>query len=448
MTATTEAENATTVYSVSDLNLAVRAILDEAFDTLWIKGEISNFSRPRSGHWYFTLKDAKSQIRVAMFRGANWQVGFQPEDGMEVFLYAKVSLYPERGDYQLIAEKMEVSGEGELQKAFERLKKKLAKEGLFKKEHKQLLPPYPRRIGVITSSTGAALKDILSVLERRYPILEIDVIPAMVQGSMAADTIVKAIKYANKLGNIDALILARGGGSLEDLWPFNEEKVAYAIFESQLPIISGVGHETDFTIADYVADVRAPTPSAAAETISPDGDDLYEVFNQYRITIVKKFLRELQYMAQKVDGLERRIKKPEKLLEDKKEELRSLLQRFKLAFKRHLDEADGALYECLTSIKVCLQQTDITRLRQHVSALLKQTHQISKTYLQGKEAKAKELVRTMHALSPLATLERGFSITSCDGESITNAKSLKKGDVIKTRLHKGVVVSKVETTES
>lgn len=444
MLGTKDTEQPVDVYSVSDLNLAVRAILDEAFDTLWIKGEISNFASPRSGHWYFTLKDSKAQIKCAMFRGANWKVGFQPENGMEVILNAKVSLYPERGDYQLICEQMQVSGEGQLQKAYEQLKKKLEKEGLFKASAKKPFPAYPRKIAVVTSPTGAALQDILSVLERRYPVLEVDVIPAMVQGQAAAASIVKALKRANQKSDYDLIILARGGGSLEDLWPFNEEQVALAIYRSNLPIISGVGHETDFTIADYVADLRAPTPSVAAETVTPNAQDLEALFYQYQEDMFKLMLRRLNDLSQRVDSLDKRLVSPAKVLKQHHSSLAQLARRL-----------DRGIEACITSQRHTLLQVlyglNLDSFHQHLLGHKKQLHSLIKQQQKGvlrrldaSKNQAKQSMRSLHALSPLATLDRGYTITRVDNKVVTDAKSVSKGQLLESQFKDGRIQSVVQ----
>src|SRR3990167_3374727 len=263
------------IYTVSELNADARALLEGTFDRLWIEGEISNFVAPGSGHWYFSLKDANAQVRCALFKGSQRKINFTPKNGMHVLLRAGVSLYEARGEFQLIADFMEERGEGKLRRAFEILKKKLETAGWFSEEHKKEITEYPQCIGVVTSPTGAAIRDILHVLKRRYPCVPVIIYPTLEQGETAAPAIAKAIHLANQRKECDVLIVARGGGSLEDLWPFNEEVTAKAIYESKLPIISGVGHEIDFTIADFVADVRAPTPSAAAEIAVPDRTEIF-----------------------------------------------------------------------------------------------------------------------------------------------------------------------------
>ncbi|MGB7397419.1 MAG: exodeoxyribonuclease VII large subunit, partial [Candidatus Macondimonas sp.] len=278
----TLAPPADSVYSVSRLNREARILLEGGLPLLWVMGEISNFSQPSSGHWYFTLKDAQAQVRCAMFRNRNQGLGLRPQNGMQVQVRVRVSLYEPRGEFQLIAEQMQPAGEGALRLAFEALKARLAAEGLFDASLKRPLPAYPHTIGVITSPTGAALRDILHVLNRRYPLARVVFYPVPVQGVDAAPQIVQALRLAGERAECDVLILARGGGSLEDLWAFNEEIVARAVRACPLPVVSGVGHEIDFTIADFVADLRAPTPSAAAESVVPDGSDLLRRFDQYQ----------------------------------------------------------------------------------------------------------------------------------------------------------------------
>jgi exodeoxyribonuclease VII large subunit len=270
------------ILSVTELNRRARQLLEVHLATVWVRGEISNLSMPSSGHWYFTLKDDKAQIRCAMFRGNNALLRFKPEHGMQVIARGRVSLYEGRGDYQLIAENLQVDGAGNLQIAFEQLKAKLEDERLFDDDFKQELPTLPKHVGVITSPTGAAIRDILSIFKRRFPAIQISIFPVPVQGADAAPAIIKALQLANKHTGFDALILARGGGSLEDLWAFNEEAVARAVFASEIPVVSAIGHETDFTICDFVADIRAATPSAAAELLSPDIADYERIAGALR----------------------------------------------------------------------------------------------------------------------------------------------------------------------
>lgn len=389
------------VFTVHQLNQAARLLMEGSFQLIWVKGELSNVALPRSGHIYFTLKDQHAQIRCAMFKGSNRRLNFTPTDGMAVLLRASVSIYEERGDYQLIVSHMEEAGLGQLQQAFEALKVKLEKEGLFDADHKKPFPRFPSRIGVITSHTGAAIKDILSVISRRYPIVEVTIYHTQVQGKDAAGDIIKALEWANQRQKDDVLILARGGGSLEDLWCFNEESVARCIYASKIPIISGIGHEVDFTIADFVADLRAPTPSAAAETITPNSIEVIQLFEQYNKHLTTAISRLLQYFKQKVDLLDKQLIHPG-------------------------------------------QRLSQTKL--HCEQLQQRLVQAMQTKLQILQHKFVDISGQLHLVSPLSTLQRGYAIvTSKDTqEIIKDANVLKVGEKVETRLGKGKFVSIVE----
>lgn len=301
-------EITTAIYTVSQFNQTIRSFLEENIAPLWINGEISNFATPSSGHWYFTLKDATASVRCAFFKPRSRGIKFTPENGMHVLLHARASLYEARGEYQLIVDDMEPVGDGLLQKQFEQLKEKLYREGLFDEAHKKPLPIFPKTLGVITSPTGAAIHDILHVLKNRFPILSIILYPTSVQGIQAAGEIVEMIQIANHRKECDVLIVGRGGGSLEDLWSFNEEKVAHAIYDSEIPIISAVGHEVDFTISDFVADVRAPTPSAAAAIASPDQLQLSQTLKHlYQRLCAKHPEQILKENIQTIDRLEQNL---------------------------------------------------------------------------------------------------------------------------------------------
>ncbi len=380
--------------SVSELNLCARQLLEETFQIAQVIGEVSNFIRASSGHWYFSLKDSNAQIRCAFFKNSQSKSHFIPENGQQVLVQARVSLYEPRGDYQLIVQNLQLCGQGSLQLAFEALKKKLFAEGLFTEEHKKQLPSLPNTIGVITSATGAAIADILHVLKRRFPSIPVIIYPTMVQGDLAAKQIVHALALANQRQECDVLILARGGGSLEDLWPFNEEIVARAIFESQLPIITGIGHEVDFTIADFVADYRAPTPSAAAETVSLDQRQVKKQFREVSLYL-KRLIQEI--------------------LQQKKTTLQHLHQRL-----RHPGD-------------FILQQ--IQRLDQLEAAL----HLAKDHVFLHKKSQLAELVHTLQVLSPLNTLERGYAIVTHHNKIIREANTLKPGDEIRAQLAFGKI---------
>ncbi|MCD8542607.1 MAG: exodeoxyribonuclease VII large subunit [Gammaproteobacteria bacterium] len=361
---------------------------------------MSNFTCHSSGHWYFTLKDDAAQIRCAMFRGQNYATPFFPTDGLHVIARAKVSLYTQRGEYQLIVSQMEEAGLGVLQKRFEQLKEQLAEEGLFNPEHKKTLPTYPKTIGIITSPTGAALQDVLTVLKRRYPIAEIVVYPSFVQGADAAQNIVDMLNYANEQKKCSVLLLTRGGGSLEDLWSFNEENVARAIYASTLPIMTGIGHEIDVTIADFVADVRAPTPSAAAEMLTPDQYKIQQYLSQQ-----EKFIRQSCYMV---------------------------LHRY----QQHLTQLSQRLYKN-DPRKMLLAQKE--RLKQCEQKLLL----IMKHYLSQHKHQLMSLGKQLHQLSPLNTLDRGYAIVFDQESIVTSINNITIGQTVITRLKDGILESHV-----
>jgi len=390
------------IYTVSRLNGEARQLLESGLPPLWVEGEVSNFAAPASGHWYFSLKDRDAQIRCAMFRARNSQVGFRPRDGQQVLLRGKVSLYEPRGDYQFIGEVMEDAGEGALRREFEKLKARLSAEGLFDAALKRGLPLMPKRIAVVTSPTGAAIRDVLHILKRRYPPAEILVFPTPVQGASAATSIVAAIDAASARGDCEVMILARGGGSIEDLWCFNDERVARAIRRCAIPVVSGIGHEIDFTIADFAADVRAPTPSGAAEIIVPDRRNL---------------LAGLRTCAERLGfAIERQLRRAG----DRRQQLAARLQRAHPGTRlqqqvQRLDELDLRLRRGWES--------RFSRIGQRL--LLAQ--------------------RALDAISPLATLQRGYAIvTGPDGQVLQDAAQVKQGDLIEARLSIGRVRARVE----
>ncbi len=392
-----------TAITVTTLNMQVKSLLESGLGQVWVEGEISNLAHPPSGHLYFSLKDAQSQIRCAMFRGFASKTNGTWQNGMKVVVRAKVSVYAPRGDYQLIVEQMIDAGAGALQQAFEALKKKLALEGLFDEAHKKDLPEFPTTIGVVTSPTGAAVRDILHVIERRFPMVHVIIYPTLVQGNSAAPNIVKAIQLANQDARCDVLIVARGGGSLEDLWPFNEEMVARAVYASKIPIVSGVGHETDFTITDFVADLRAPTPSAAAEMVTPDGEGLLNYVEQHLAKLLRCMLRFIETREQKVLYLRKRLPHPRQQLQFYAQRLDDLWLRAQQAMLARVNEAE---------------------------------HRFA------------QRTRTLEALSPLAILNRGYSITfDTQGHAIHEVKQVHTGDKIRTRLSDGEVVSVVQRAD-
>lgn len=423
--------------TVTELNSRTRRMLETQFGNIRVEGELSALARPRSGHWYFTLKDASAQIRCAMFKNRNNSVKFTPSEGMHVLLRGRVSLYEGRGDYQLIVDHMEEAGEGVLLKAFEALKQKLAGEGLFDSEQKKDLPTLPRHIGVITSPSGAAIKDITAVLKRRFPAILITLIPAAVQGKEAAGKIVKAIELANQYSELDVLIAGRGGGSMEDLWPFNEEVVARAIANSRLPIVSAVGHEIDFTIADFVADYRAPTPSAAAEILSPDHHDWLHKLDLLNRKLSSLTHHRLQMASQQLDSLSLRLRHPGDKLREHNQRLYDLDIRLQQAMTIKLERCEALLQKHHGQLQ---QQTPDRRVQQQqfkVAQLKDQLKNLIEHKLERNIHQLQQLSGHLNAVSPLATLLRGYAIVHKDGNIVHKAKDLSPGDQISAQFSQG-----------
>ncbi|MES2769408.1 MAG: exodeoxyribonuclease VII large subunit [Bdellovibrionota bacterium] len=391
------------VYSVNELNRAIKDQLEGEFPMIWIKGEISNFKPHSSGHFYFSLKDDKAQISAVMFKGFNRHVKFKPADGMEVLVRGKVTVYEPRGSYQIMCEVMEPVGAGALQIAFEQLKAKLQKEGLFDQARKRKIPEHSQRVAIVTSPTGAAIRDMLNVLGRRMKNLEVTIFPCAVQGIQAQKEIVAAIQIANKIGNFDVMIVGRGGGSIEDLWAFNEEAVVRAIAASVIPTVSAVGHEVDFTIADFVADLRAPTPSAAAELISRNAADLMGGISMQFKALRNSMNKKIQMEKQKLFHAQRQLVDPKRKLQD-------------LMLK--LDDLSGRAQNAI--------QKNITFKRQ--------------LFIRW--------ASVLDSLSPLKVLDRGYAIVKNDKDNIIkDVKKLKKGDEISIQLFKGEVVAEVKSTK-
>jgi len=390
-----------TIISVSVLTELIKETLEDNFANVWLRGEISNLSIPASGHWYFTLKDSRSQLRCAMFRSTNRRIAFRPENGQQVTCQGRVSLYGQRGDVQFIGDNMEVEGIGGLQLAFEQLKKELETEGLFRQESKQSLPPFPRTVGVVTSATGAAIHDIMNVLDRRAAGIRIILRPVLVQGEQAADDVAAAITEFNQHHQAEVLIVGRGGGSLEDLQAFNSEKVARAIHRSEIIIISAVGHETDFTITDFVADHRAPTPSAAAELVVKNRHDLEQQIDQLTTRLYSSLQQRLVRYHDKTQSLVNQLHSPSQLYQLKQQRFIALRQRLLTAFERHY-----------------------TTKRQQ---LLHQSGQLD-------------------VLSPLNTLQRGFatvSLTAKPKKMVHRVKQLQEGDGLILRFRDGRIAATV-----
>ncbi|WP_434952600.1 exodeoxyribonuclease VII large subunit [Shewanella sp. HL-SH4] len=433
------------VYTVSKLNGEVRQILEGQLGKIWLNGEISNFSSPSSGHWYLTLKDNFSQIRCAMFKGRNQAVRFRPVNGQQVLVKGAISVYEPRGDYQLLIESMLPAGDGLLAQEYEALKMKLAAEGLFAADTKRPLPDNIQRIGVITSATGAALRDVLHVLARRDPSIEVIVYPTQVQGGPASQLICNAIQIANRRLEVDVLLLTRGGGSLEDLWCFNSELLAHAIYNSSIPVISAVGHEIDTTISDYVADVRAPTPSAGAELLSKDKGNkaeklalmlsrLQQSIRHYQLHQSSR-LNQLQHQLQRHDPA-RRLQQFEQRFDEMQMRLQHALQHRLNRLAMQQQQLHSRLQQCspVNSLKVEANRLQFLETRFNDAA---------KQYFNHAELRLKQAVHHLETVSPLSTLTRGYSITKHNDHVLTDATKVNSGDRLTTQLKNGQVISKV-----
>lgn len=436
------------ILSVSQLNRSVRHLIETQLPLLWVEGEISNFARPGSGHWYLTLKDDQAQVRCAMFRNANQRVAFQPANGTQVLVRCRAGLYEGRGEYQLVVEHMEEAGFGALQRKFEQLKQQLSDEGLFDNQHKQPMPDSVRHIGVITSATGAAVKDILSVLDRRFPTIKISIFPTMVQGEQAAGQIVQAISDANQHGECDALIVGRGGGSLEDLWPFNEETVARAIFASEIPVVSAVGHEVDFTIADFVADLRAPTPSAAAELLSPDGEEMLHQFEGFEILLADAVTRKIRHLEQRTDYLQKRLQHPGRKLQEQAQHLDHLDIRLRRAMAGKMQQQTTQMQSVQDRLVRLSPKEAIAQRKQAVANSVNQMMRAVSQQVELKQSKTAQAMHLLDAVSPLKTLGRGYSIIRDSSDKVVKTVAqVSAGDTLRGQLTDGeVVFSVTETT--
>ena len=439
------------IYTVSRLNQTVRMLLEQQMGQVWISGEISNFTQPASGHWYFTLKDDGAQVRCAMFRNSNRRVTFRPQHGQQVLVRANITLYEPRGDYQIIVESMQPAGVGLLQQQFEQLKQKLSLEGLFDAQHKQPLPSPAHQIGVITSKTGAALHDILHVLQRRDPSLPVVIYPTAVQGDDAPAQIVRAIQLANQRAECDVLIVGRGGGSLEDLWSFNDERVARAIFASRIPIVSAVGHETDVTIADFIADLRAPTPSAAAEVVSRNQQELLRQIQgqQQRLEMAMDYF--FANLQQRFTRLHHRLQQqhPQLRLARQQTTLDRLRQRLNHAVENRLRLATQQQQRVTQRLNQQQPQGRIHRAQTRIQQLEYRLSQLITARLGSTRQRFGTAIAQLEAVSPLATLARGYSVTTAtDGKVLKKTKQVKAGDLLTTRVEDGLIESQVTDIQS
>jgi exodeoxyribonuclease VII large subunit len=427
------------IYTVTELTRKIKAILEQNFPFVWISGEISNFRMPSSGHFYFTLKDKTSQIQAVMFRGQNQNLKFLPEDGMSVTGLGRISVFEPRGAYQVILEYLEPKGVGALQVAFEQLKKKLEDDGLFDDQYKKPLPFLPQKIGLITSPTGAVIHDVLHVIKRRFPGIPLDIVPVRVQGDGAIADIVSAVELLNRLRSVDVVILARGGGSLEDLQAFNSEAVARAIFASEVPIISAVGHETDYTICDFAADLRAPTPSAAAELVVPLKGDLYRKINELRYLIILNLQRYIKNYRSQVGRLRERLADPKKKVIDHRLTLDEDAGRLIRAMMNQVHMRRERLAWRYDKLSYNNPRTYVTKLKDKLYITMSLLQQSIRVCVSERQAMLREFNAKLDSLNPTAILSRGFSITRTLPETaiVRDSAAVSLGQALEIVLAKG-----------
>lgn len=430
--------------SVTELNQQVKSLLESSFLTIHVEGELSNVVKASSGHWYFTLKDRDAQVRCAMFRNRNQYLKYQAKNGDKVVVRAKVSLYTGRGDYQLICDYMEESGVGSLQQAYEELKLKLQQQGLFDQAFKKPIPSHPRHLGIITSPTGAAVHDILTVLRRRFPSLPVTLYPTAVQGAEAAGQIADAIRLANEDARCDVLIVGRGGGSLEDLWPFNEAVVAHSIFHSEIPIISAVGHEVDVSIADFVADMRAATPSAAAELISPDQQQILLHLQQIQQRLIRAWQRNHQQRLQKLQWTRARLRHPGDKLREQAQKLDDFELRMQRAVRLNIERQKQQFRQLQQRYLRCSPLPRIAAGQHRKHELEHRLFNLIRTQLKQNSLKLSGLAATLNSVSPLATLDRGYAIVQDEqGKVIQDINQITPQSNVETRLSNGRFLSRV-----
>ena len=442
-------DNTQEIISVSEINRRAKSILEENFPFVWIQGEVSNFFSAASGHWYFSLKDESSEIRCAMFANKSHRITFEPKDGDHLVLNGTLSIFEGRGQYQIIVEHIELAGEGALLKAFEELKKKLLTEGLFDDSLKKKLPSYPRSIAVVTSPDGAVIQDIINVLSRRSPFFNLTVVPTLVQGEKAAPLICEALNKASNLENIDLIILARGGGSIEDLWAFNNEEVARAIVNCPIPLVSAVGHETDFTISDFVADIRAPTPSIAAEIISQPYSELKETLEGYQSYLLKSFESQFDSQRTRITNLIKRIRHPG----DKLREIGQKVDYLETALIQEMHQKVSFKKNQLNLTQLSLQQNSpqnkVKEAKVYLQNASKDLLKAFKLKIERKRKLLGELVATIEAVSPLSVLARGYSIISIEpeGKILSSSNQVKIGQTISAVLNKGSIRAEIKSKD-
>jgi len=430
------------VLTVEQLNVQIKQLLEGQIGTLWVKGEISNFKAHTSGHFYFSLKDPRSQISAVMFRGHNSKLRFKPKDGLEVIIKGRISVYEPRGNYQILCEMMEPVGAGALQKAFEDLKEKLKAEGLFESERKKQIPTMPRHVAVVTSPTGAAIRDILNIMSRRAPNVLVTVVPTVVQGEAAAPLICEAFRKAQRISGVDVIIIGRGGGSIEDLWAFNDEALARLVAEAQIPVISAVGHEIDFTIIDFVADLRAPTPSAAAELVAKSCSEVTtkveHFFRLIRLSLEKKH----DSLIEKISSLQKRLVDPKRKLQDLSLRNDDLLNRMQLAMERNISEQGhrvGLLRE-----KMGTPQELVQRRRQQVDMLCLKFRNFMQRQMESQKSSWSHFSGLLDSLSPLKVVERGYSLVTKNNQLIKSSRQVETQDLLKIQFAEGQIEVRVE----
>ncbi|KQQ75488.1 exodeoxyribonuclease [Xanthomonas sp. Leaf131] len=434
------------ILTPSQLNTLARDLLEGSFPLVWVEAELSSVTRPSSGHLYFTLKDARAQIRCAMFKPKSTWLKFQPREGLRVLARGRLTLYEARGDYQLVLDHMEEAGEGALRRAFDELRARLAAEGLFDAERKQPLPAHVRRLAVITSPSGAAVRDVLSVLARRFPLLEVDLLPSLVQGDSAAAQITSLLQRADACGRYDVILITRGGGSLEDLWAFNDERLARAIAAAQTPVVSAVGHETDFSLSDFVADVRAPTPSVAAELLVPDQRELVARVRRAQARMAQLQQHALGNAMQRADRLALRLRaqSPQARLQLLQRRQEDAGRQLRARMTQVLERLQARLQRGQARLHAHNPQRDLANLQQRLQALHPQA--AMQRRLQHDQLRLRGLARSLEAVSPLATVARGYAIVTrpADGSVVRSAGEVSPGERLRAQLADGSIEVRVE----
>ncbi|MEF9417879.1 MULTISPECIES: exodeoxyribonuclease VII large subunit [Xanthomonas] len=438
------------ILTPSQLNSLARDLLEGSFPLVWVEAELSSVTRPASGHLYFTLKDARAQIRCAMFKPKSTWLKFQPREGLRVLARGRLTLYEARGDYQLVLDHMEEAGEGALRRAFDELRARLAAEGLFDAERKQALPAHVQRLAVITSPSGAAVRDVLSVLARRFPLLEVDLLPSLVQGDSAAAQITSLLQRADASGRYDVILITRGGGSLEDLWAFNDERLARAIAAAQTPVVSAVGHETDFSLSDFVADVRAPTPSVAAELLVPDQRELVARVRRAQARMTQLQQHALGNAMQRADRLALRLRaqSPQARLQMLHRRQEDAGRQLRARMMHVLERLQARVQRGQAQLQSYNPQRHLAGLQQRLRALHPQA--AMQRRLQHDQLQLRSIARSLEAVSPLATVARGYAIVTrpANGSVVRSAAEVVTGERLRAQLADGSIEVRVESGES